>query len=52
MVNRPSRYDASTEDKQYVWKNMIINFIERYFYIICFATYAREHVRNSRLSLC
>ena len=23
---------------------MIINFIERYFYIICFATYAREHV--------
>ena len=40
------RYDASTEDKQYVWKNMIINFIERYFYIICFATYAREHVRR------
>ena len=23
---------------------MIVNFIERYFYIICFATYARDNV--------
>jgi hypothetical protein len=36
------KYDAATEDRQIVWKKMIINFIERYFYIICFATYARE----------
>lgn len=43
-----TRYDASTEDKQFVWKTMIVNFIERYFYIICFATYAREHVRKRR----
>merc|ERR1712141_138745 len=25
------------------WKKMIINFIERYFYLICFATYARQY---------
>jgi len=43
IIQMKYKYDASTEDKQYVWKNMIINFIERYFYIICFATYAREH---------
>lgn len=36
------KYDASTEDKQGYWKVMIINYIERYFYIICFATYVRE----------
>merc|ERR1712098_879413 len=36
------KYDAATEDRQAVWKKMIINFIERYFYLICFATYARE----------
>lgn len=47
MVGRGTlfgRYDASTEDKQYIWRTMIINFIERYFYIICFATYVRENV--------
>merc|ERR1719228_2157068 len=43
IIQMKYKYDASTEDKQYVWKNMIVNFIERYFYIICFATYAREH---------
>jgi len=40
------RYDAATEDRQIVWKKMIINFIERYFYIICFATYAKEQVKE------
>ncbi len=25
-----------------VWKSMILNFMERYFYLICFATYALE----------
>lgn len=42
IIQTKYKYDAATEDRQIVWKNMTINFIERYFYIICFATYARE----------
>merc|ERR1712066_199341 len=43
IIQMKYKYDASTEDKQIVWKTMIINYIERYFYIICFATYVKEH---------
>jgi len=43
IIQTKYKYDAATEDKQVVWKRMIINFIERYFYLICFATYARAH---------
>ena len=25
------------------WKSVILDFMERYFYLICFATYALEH---------
>merc|ERR1712107_843297 len=25
------------------WKHLILSFMERYFYLICFATYALEH---------
>jgi len=46
IIQTKYKYDASTEDKQVVWKRMIINFIERYFYLICFATYAREHGKD------
>jgi len=42
IIKTKYKYDAATEDRQVVWKKMIINFIERYFYLICFATYARE----------
>jgi len=42
IIQMKYKYDASTEDKQQVWKTMIINFLERYFYIICFATYVKE----------
>merc|ERR1712020_417413 len=42
IINTKSKYDAATEDRQTHWKKMIINFIERYFYLICFATYARQ----------
>lgn len=42
VIEKKYKYDASTEDKQVYWKTMIINFLERYFYIICFATYVRE----------
>ena len=30
------------EDKQVGWKALILDFMERYFYLICFATYAME----------
>ena len=43
IIQMKYKYDASTEDKQAVWKTMIINYLERYFYIICFATYVKEH---------
>jgi len=46
IIETKYKYDAATEDKQIVWKRMIINFIERYFYLICFATYARENARD------
>jgi len=43
IIQMKYKYDASTEDKQTVWKTMIINYLERYFYIICFATYVRQN---------
>merc|ERR1712242_131980 len=42
IIKTKYKYDAATEDRQAHWKKMIINFIERYFYLICFATYAKE----------
>jgi len=42
IIQTKYKYDAATEDRQIVWKKMIINFIERYFYLICFATYAKQ----------
>merc|ERR1711983_420136 len=33
---------GGSEDKQMAYKIMIINFIERYFYLICFAKYSLE----------
>merc|ERR1712059_88679 len=34
---------GATEDKQVAWKHLILSFMERYFYLICFATYALEY---------
>merc|ERR1712110_1351681 len=42
IIKTKYKYDAATEDRQSHWKKMIINFIERYFYLICFATYAKK----------
>merc|ERR1711988_2011514 len=36
IIQMKYKYDASTEDKQIFWKTMIINYLERYFYLICF----------------
>ena len=33
----------ASEDKQVGWKVLILDFMERYFYLICFATYAKQH---------
>ena len=43
IIQTKWKYDVAPEDKQVAWKEMILNFMERYFYLICFATYAREH---------
>merc|ERR1712001_571935 len=40
IIETKWKYDVATEAKQVVWKQMILNFMERYFYLICFATYA------------
>ena len=36
----------AAEDKQLAYKEMIINFIQRYFYMICFGQYALENGYN------
>jgi len=43
IIETKWKYDVAPEEKQVVWKQMILNFMERYFYLICFATYARAH---------
>ena len=37
------KYDVAAEDKQLAYKEMIINFIQRYFYMICFGQYALQN---------
>ena len=36
------KYDVEPEEKQQVYKERIMNFIERYFYLICFTHYSLE----------
>merc|ERR1711874_818324 len=43
IIQMKYEYDAVTEDKQAFFKEMIINYLERYFYLICFATYVKNH---------
>ena len=42
IIETKWKYDVASEDKQIAYRIMIINFIERYFYTICFAMYALE----------
>merc|ERR1712012_537722 len=42
IIETKWKYDVAPEEKQVVWKRMILNFMERYFYLICFATYSLE----------
>eukprot|EP00092_Neocalanus_flemingeri_P002085 GFUD01002224.1.p1 GENE.GFUD01002224.1~~GFUD01002224.1.p1 ORF type:complete len:538 (+),score=154.55 GFUD01002224.1:88-1701(+) len=43
IIETKWKYDVAPEDRQVAFKQMILNFMERYFYLICFATYAKEH---------
>jgi len=43
IIESKWKYDVASEDKQIGWKSVILDFMERYFYLICFATYALEH---------
>jgi len=43
IIETKWKYDVAPEDRQVAWKQMILNFMERYFYLICFATYAQEY---------
>ena len=36
------KFDVSPEERQGAFKVMIINFIERYFYLLCFCMYCLE----------
>ena len=42
IIRTKWKYDVAPEDKQVAWRQLILNFMERYFYLICFSTYARE----------
>eukprot|EP00094_Tigriopus_californicus_P008191 TCALIF_07887-PA protein Name:"Similar to pald1 Paladin (Danio rerio)" AED:0.24 eAED:0.24 QI:1/0.6/0.33/0.83/1/1/6/0/408 len=42
IIETKWKYDVAPEDKQIVWRELILNFMERYFILICFATYALE----------
>ena len=43
IIETKWKYDVAAEDKQKAFKAMIINFIERYFYLICFSMYVMEN---------
>jgi hypothetical protein len=40
------KYNFEPRKKKPFWKRMSINFIERYFYLTCFATYAKAFGRR------
>jgi len=40
------KYDAEPDAKKPFWAHMGKNFIERYFFLVCFATYALAEAKN------
>ena len=46
ISQQPSLY-LQIESTQVGWKSLILDFMERYFYLICFAAYALEHGPNN-----
>jgi len=43
IIQTKWKYDVAAEDKQVAYKEMIVNFIQRYFYMICFGQYALQN---------
>ena len=46
IIQTKWKYDVAPEDRQLAYREMIINFIQRYFFTICFAQYALQHGRS------
>ena len=44
IIETKWKYDVASEDKQVGWKVIILDFMERYFYLICFATYSLDSI--------
>ena len=46
IIETKWKYDVAPEDRQIAFKQMILSFMERYFYLICFSVYAEQHGPN------
>ena len=46
IIETKWKYDVASEDKQVGWKALILDFMDRYFYLICFSTYAIQEGPN------
>lgn len=44
------KFEEEPPQKKGFWKHMASNFIERYFYLVCFATYVMAEAKASRLA--
>jgi len=42
IIETKWKYDVAPEDRQVAFKQMILSFMERYFYLICFSVYSME----------
>ena len=45
------KFNFEPRKKKPFWKRMSINFIERYFYLVCFATYAKAAAKRGSFKL-
>ena len=46
IIETKWKYDVAPEDKQVVWKRMILNFMERYISLSCSSFYHHMMVRS------
>ena len=50
IVWTKQKFDFEPKVKKPFWKRMSVNFIERYCYLICFATYLKEEAPKGTIS--
>ena len=50
IVWTKQKFDFEPKVKKPFWKRMSVNFIERYCYLICFATYLKEEAPKGNIS--